>query len=374
MSYQTEKFNFQRLLKTFRRIGLAILLMLGVLFCILIFGSMNDEVSGDGIVAGIREYDLKALVDAPSVKIFYHEGEEVSAGEPIMELDSRNQREKITLLKHQLKELQTKVSAKEKALVILKKDPLPDYYRNAELDLAASREKLKLAEKEFEVYSALYRKKAVTRKEFLQVELNLLSNRINTQRLERDVKRLEDGMAQQIIARAEDELTQFRHQLEAKKDELAMEIRRLDDFIIRAPDSGILTDIPPRPGNYYTKGDVVAKFAANRHKKVIGLIHESQIYKVKRGQRVRIEANQYNYLDYGYFYGQVDAIYQLPEKVDGHYYYPVKVVLTNERMPLRFGSGCKVTIITGRERVLALLLGIRSQDYLVRRGIIKDKK
>ena len=374
MSYQTEKFNFQRLLKTFRRIGLAILLMLGVLFCILIFGSMNDEVSGDGIVAGIREYDLKALVDAPSVKIFYHEGEEVSAGEPIMELDSRNQREKITLLKHQLKELQTKVSAKEKALVILKKDPLPDYYRNAELDLAASREKLKLAEKEFEVYSALYRKKAVTRKEFLQVELNLLSNRINTQRLERDVKRLEDGMAQQIIARAEDELTQFRHQLEAKKDELAMEIRRLDDFIIRAPDSGILTDIPPRPGNYYTKGDVVAKFAANRHKKVIGLIHESQIYKVKRGQRVRIEANQYNYLDYGYFYGQVDSIYQLPEKIDGINYYPVKVVLANEKMPLRFGSSCEVTIITGREKVLALMLGIRSKDYLIRRGLLKENR
>ena len=181
-------------------------------------------------------------------------------------------------------------------------------------------------------------------------------------------------MAQQIIARSEDELTQFRHQLEAKKDELAMEIRRLDDFIIRAPDSGILTDIPPRPGNYYTKGDVVAKFAANRHKKVIGLIHESQIYKVKRGQRVRIEANQYNYLDYGYFYGQVDSIYQLPEKIDGINYYPVKVVLANEKMPLRFGSSCEVTIITGREKVLALMLGIRSKDYLIRRGLLKENR
>ena len=61
MLYQTEKFNFQRLLKTFRRIGYAILLLFGVLFLIIIFGKMNDEVSGKGIVAGIREYDLKAL-------------------------------------------------------------------------------------------------------------------------------------------------------------------------------------------------------------------------------------------------------------------------------------------------------------------------
>ena len=374
MGYQTEKFNFQRLLKTFRRIGYIIALLFLVLFLIIVFGKMNDEVSGKGIVAGIREYDLKSLVDAPSIKIFHHEGDEVPAGEPVMELDSRNQREKITLLKHQLQELETIVSAKEKALAILKRDPLPDYYRNTELELEAAKERLKLAEKEFQVYSTLYEKKAVTRKEFLQIELNLLSSRMTYQRLERDVKRLEDGMAQQIIARAKDELQQYKHQLSAKKDELAMETRRLDDYIIKAPDSGILTDIPPRPGNYYTKGDAVAKFAANKYKKVIGLIPENQIYKVRRGQRVRIEANQYNYLDYGYFYGQVDAIYQLPEKVDGYYYYPVKVVLTNERMPLRFGSGCKVTIITGRERVLALLLGIRSKDYLVRRGIIKDKK
>ena len=374
MVYQSEKFNFQRLLKTFRRIGYVIALLFLVLFLIIVFGKMNDEVSGKGIVAGIREYDLKSLVDAPSIKIFHHEGDEIPAGEPVMELDSRNQREKITLLKHQLQELETIVSAKEKALAILKRDPLPDYYRNTELELEAAKERLKLAEKEFQVYSTLYEKKAVTRKEFLQIELNLLSSRMTYQRLERDVKRLEDGMAQQIIARAKDELQQYKHQLSAKKDELAMETRRLDDYIIKAPDSGILTDIPPRPGNYYTKGDAVAKFAANKYKKVIGLIPENQIYKVRRGQRVRIEDNQYNYLDYGYFYGQVDAIYQLPEKVDGYYYYPVKVVLTNERMPLRFGSGCRVTIITGRERVLALLLGIRSQDYLVRRGIIKDKK
>lgn len=374
MLNQNEKFNFQRMLKTFKRIAFAIALLFTVLFMIVVFGEMNDEVSGQGIVAGIREYDLKALVDAPSVKIIHHEGEEVAAGEPVMELDSRNQREKITMLKHQLQELETLVSAKEKAFAILRRDPLPDYYRNTELELAAAREKLKLAEKEFEVYSDLYNKKAVTRKEFLQVELNLLSNKMTTQRLERDIKRLEDGLAQQIISRAKDELQQFKHQLSAKKDELAMAIRHLDDYIIRAPDSGILTDIPPRPGNYYTKGDIVAKFAANRHKKVIGLINESQIYKVRRGQKVRIEANQYNYLDYGYFYGQVDSIYQLPEKINGVNYYPVKVVLTNEKMPLRFGSSCEVTVITGRERVLALMLGIRSKDYLIRRGLLKEKQ
>ncbi|MBQ7206728.1 MAG: HlyD family efflux transporter periplasmic adaptor subunit [Lentisphaeria bacterium] len=374
MIFQVEHFNFQRLLKTFRRIGLGILLLFVILFLIVIFGEMNDEVAGLGTVTGIREYTLKSLVDAPSVKIFHMDGEELPAGTPLMELDSRTQREKITLLRHQLQELETLVSSKEKALALLRRDPLPDYYRNTELELSAARERLRLAEKEFEVYSDLYKKKAVTRKEFLQVELNLLSNRITARRLERDTKRLEDGMAQQIIERAEDELKQFKHRCSAKRDELAMEIRHLDDYIIRAPDSGILTDIPPRPGNYYTKGDAVARFAANKNKKVIGMIHESQIYKVSRGQSARIEAKQYNYLDYGYFYGQVETIYQLPETVNGERYYPVKILLMDEKLPLRFGSSCKVTIITGRERILALLLGIRSKDYLVRRGLVRGRR
>jgi len=42
-------------------------------------------------------------------------------------------------------------------------------------------------------------------------------------------------------------------------------------------------------------------------------------------------------------------------------------VLTHEPQPLRFGSSCEVTIITGRERIIFALLGIRSKDFLKRR-------
>lgn len=373
MFFQSETFNFRQFIQASRRIGCGIFLMLGMLLGIIVFGSMDDEVCGSGIVAGIREYDLKALVSAPSVKIFHHEGEEVAPGDPVMELDSRSQREKITLLKHELKELEMKVAAKEKAFEITRRDPLPDYYRNTELELDAAKEKLKLAEKEFVIYSDLFSKKTVTRKEFLQIELNLLSCRNTVARLERDRKRLDDGMAQQIVNRAKDELEQLRHQLSGKRDELAMEIRRLDDYIIRAPDHGVITEIPPRPGNFYNRGDAVAKFAAHKYKKIIGMIPEGQIYKVHSGQSVRIESNQYNYLDYGYFPGTVDEVYQLPEKIDGVNYYPVKILLDDERFPLRFGSGCEVTIITGRERIIALLMGIRSKDYFVRRGLTERK-
>ena len=70
----------------------------------------------------------------------------------------------------------------------------------------------------------------------------------------------------------------------------------------------------------------------------------------------------------------METIYQLPERIGGEYYYPVKILLSDEKLPLRCGSSCEVTIITGRERVPALLLGIRSKAYPVRRGIVRPGK
>jgi hypothetical protein len=100
---------------------------------------------------------------------------------------------------------------------------------------------------------------------------------------------------------------------------------------------------------------------------VVALVKENQVYKVQPGQKARIISTQYNYLDYGYFYGKVDYVYQLPVEVNGGRFYPVKLILTDEPYPLRFGSSCEITILTGRERILFVLLGIKSEDYVKRR-------
>ena len=129
----------------------------------------------------------------------------------------------------------------------------------------------------------------------------------------------------------------------------------------------MLTDIPPRPGGFYERGEVVVKFSANQNKKVIALIDEKQIFKVAPGQKVRIYCQQYNYLDYGYFSGRVTNIYQLPVKENGVNYYPVRIVLSDEQYPLRFGAGCDVTIVTGRDRIIFVVLGLRGKGFWERR-------
>ena len=358
-------------LKVFQRIILTIIALVLVMLCVMIFGSMDDEVSGVGNVEGIREYELKTLVSAKVTKVLHFTGQEVTPGEPLLEFDARNQHDEITRLKNAVKALELNISVKEKALELLLKDPLPAYYRHTKNQLSEAKERLVKATTELDVYKKLYDQKVVTRREFLKIELDHLTSRMAVARLEEDWKKLQDGMAKQIIEQAEEELRLLRHQLKGQRDELAMAERHLEDYILRAPDAGIITDAPPRPGGYYAKGDTVIRFAANQRKKIIGLISEKQIFKVESGQRVRIYAKQYNYLDYGYFEGKVDYVYQLPILKDGINYYPVKILLTDEKQPLRFGSGCEVTIITGRERIVFALLGLRSKDYLKRRGLDK---
>ena len=366
---QQQRIRMREQLKVFQRIILTIIILVLIMLGVMIFGSMDDEVSGIGIVEGIREYQLKTLVSAKVVKVLRHPGDEVTPGEILLEFDAQNQHDEIQRLKNAVKELELNISVKEKALALLLKDPLPAYYRHTRNQLSEARERLSKATTELEVYRKLYEQKVVTRRDFLKIELDHLTSRMAVARLEEDWKKLQDGMATQIIAQAKEELRLLRHKLKGQRDELAMAVRHLEDYILRAPDAGIVTDSPPRPGGYYEKGETVIKFAANQRKKIIGLISEKQIFKVEPKQKVRIYAKQYNYLDYGYFEGKVDFVYQLPIEREGINYYPVKILLTDEKQPLRFGSGCEVTIITGRERIIFALLGLRSKDYLKRRGL-----
>lgn len=353
--------------KVFRRIIAAILTLVLVIVIIMCFGSMNDTVEGDGTVVGIREYDLKTLVSAKTVKIYHHEGEEVKKGDLLVEFDSRDQRDKIDMIKHELEELLHEQEVKEQALKILRKDPLPDYFRHTKLQLEEAKERFARNEHELKVYADLFARKAITRREYLRVELDHLNSNMALKRLSEDWKKLQSGMAKDILNKAVKELELLKKRIEGKRKEIVVATNQLEDFKLFAPDHGVLTDIPPRPGGFYERGEVVVKFSANQNKKVIALIDEKQIFKVVPGQPVRIYCQQYNYLDYGFFTGRVTDIYQLPIKQNGANYYPVRIVLSDEQYPLRFGAGCEVTIVTGRDRIIFVLLGLRGKGFWERR-------
>lgn len=366
-----QRSNIKRQLKLFKRIVVTIFLLGIAMLMIMVFGFMEDQVDGIGTVTGIREYHIKSLVSSRTTKILCYEGEEVPRGRAVLEFDARNQHDRIELIKNEIKELELEIQAREKSLELLRKDPLPEYYRHTKIALDEAESKFERSKYELEVYTKLYDQKVISRREILKVEMEHLANKSTVERLRNDWEKLQDGMAKQIVSQAEDELALLKQRHINKQTELTLETKHLEDYIIHAPDNGIITEIPPRPGGYFEKGEIIVKLAANRNKKVVAMIDEKQIFKVEKGQKVRIASRQYNYFDYGYFDGEVDEIYQLPEEVNGVNYYPVKIILIKEPQPLRFGSSCEVTIITGHERIIFALLGFRSKDYLKRRGIIQ---
>lgn len=361
------KVNIQEQLRFFRHIIWFVAFLFVILLLVVILGHMDDEVTGTGNVEGVRQYEIKTLVDAKITEIYKHSGESVQRGEKLVQFDDRNQRDIILTIKNEIKVLEVALEVKLRDLEILKRDPLPTHYRHTRIQLQEAEERYQRSVKELEVYTDLYQKKVISRKEFLKVEMDHLSNKMSLARLKEDWKTLENGLVKEIIDKAMEEIKQLRQQLASKRDALKIAERHLEDYTIYAPDAGIVTDIPPRPGNYYSKGDVIVKFSADQYKKVIALISENQVYKVQPKQKARIISSQYNYLDYGYFYGEVDYVYQLPVEIDGRRYYPVKLILTDEPYPLRFGSSCEITILTGRERILFVLLGIKSENYIQRR-------
>ena len=176
--HQQNRIRMREQLKVFQRIILTIVALVAVMLGVMIFGSMDDEVTGVGTVEGIREYQLKTLVSAKVTKVYRHEGEEVTPGEALLEFDTRNQHDEILRLKNAVQELELNISVKEKALELLHKDPLPAYYRHTRNQLTEARERLSKATTELEVYRKLYEQKVVTRREFLKIELDHLTSRM----------------------------------------------------------------------------------------------------------------------------------------------------------------------------------------------------
>ena len=159
------KIDIRKELKIFRRIVIIIFLLTLSLFGVIAVCYMDDEVSGVGTVEGIRDYAIKTLVDAKASAIFHKAGDFVRAGDKLMEFDSREQQNKITIIENQIRELEIAIAVQEKELVILKKDPLPSYYRHTELELKEARERFLRSKRELESYTSLYEKKAVAKHE-----------------------------------------------------------------------------------------------------------------------------------------------------------------------------------------------------------------
>jgi len=95
--------SIQKQLRIFRRILLIILVIIAVLGAVVGLCSMEDQVSGDGVVAGCREYLLRSPVDARVTAVELKSGDFCRRGRIVVQLDDSELQLEIDNIQRQLK-------------------------------------------------------------------------------------------------------------------------------------------------------------------------------------------------------------------------------------------------------------------------------
>ena len=353
----SSKYNFRKTLRIFRYMLIVLVFFIFIIVAILIFGYMENTVSGRGTIEGFREYQLKSEVMSKIKTVEKREGEQVKKGDVLLRLDDRDLREKIELLENRIKELESEIDVSEAELEVTKHDPLPKEYRHTRIALQTAELRAKKSLLEQEMFQKLYDRKVISWLKLQEKQLKYLSDLTDLKTQRKDFDILENGLAKKIVAKAASELALLKTKLEGKKKELKLLSGHLNDYVFTAPEDGIIRYIPAKPGAYVVPGDTLVRVATTDKKKFTVYIDEKQIYMVREGQTARISSSQYNYLEYGYFEGKVMHIGGMPEFRGGQNYYPVRIMLTKEPHPLRLGSTGDAYIVTGKARIILCLSG-----------------
>ncbi len=353
-----EKYNFRERIHFIRKLVWVLLILILCGVGLLMLGRMEDTVEGRGAVHGQREYELKSFVRSRIVSLACRPGDTVRKGQLLLELDDRELRETILKTDNQIAELKAEIAVSRAALKALRHDPLPKEYRHTEIALQEYRERESQSKRELAIFETLAKKGVASKLELEQRRMNYINNLTELQKLQSDFTKLRQGFAEDIIAQAEAEIVLKEQRLKSLESERVMLDAHRDDYKITAPENGIVGYIPTKVGIYVEPGLMLAVVVAEGARKFIVYIDEKDIYQVQEGQKVRIRSNQYNYFEYGYFYGKVYAVDELPEIRGRSNCYAVHVFLNHGALPLRVGSTGTADIIVGKDFIFKILAGI----------------
>jgi len=317
---------------------------------------MEDTVDCRGIVAGLREHEIKSSVQSHIVKLYHQNGDQVKKGEPLLDLDDRGLQENLSKLQNAINELESEITVKTWNLELLRHDPLPKEYRHTEIALAEYRERVRKSKQEMDVFHKLMLDHAVTAFDYQKRELEYVKNTTELKKLEDDFAKLKSGLATKIIGQSQAEIELLQKRLDGRRNELEWLRKHTTDYRFTAPEDGTISSIPNRTGIYVEPGQTLVTFAADGPRKFIAYVDEKYIHKINEGQLVRIASSQYNYFEYGYFTGKIYAIDELPQAVGTKNCYAVRILIdANAKLPLRLGSSGEAEIVTRRDYIFRVL-------------------
>jgi membrane fusion protein (multidrug efflux system) len=272
------------------------------------------EVSGNARLEVDRAvFPVEAQVDGRIRSSRLELGRSVSEGDVLVELDAgaerlrlQEERARLEALLPQLGTLRSELEAQRSALAA------EGLAAGAELNEARARAReaqlaYAYAAEEQSRLEPLLAKGHVSRLEFLRVETERRKRRATLDALALETDRLKSELLNRqsrgraAVARLERELASVEGQITTSKARIASLSHELTRFVVRAPASGQLGEVPPlQPGSEVRRGDRLAVLVPPGQLRVVADFSPSEaLGRIRPGQQARLRLQAFPWAEYG---------------------------------------------------------------------------
>jgi len=350
--------NMRNKIKIFRFLIIMALVFFALIILILITFRIEDTVISQGVVKALHEYDLKSMVDGRLLELQVEEGATVKKGAVILKLDDTKLKDEMETLKARIRELQSELEVKNKNLVVTRRNPLPKEFRYAEISLNECRDKFRKSKEQLDRYQTLYQRQVVSKATTDKIEVEYYQAKADYERALNTFRKVAEGLENKILEKAESEIQLLLTKLNNEKVRLGLMENHLGDYTLTAPADGEVIATPQKAGCFVEKGDVLVRLATEGTKKIIAYVDQRFVSKIHPDQEVKIISQLYDYFKFGFFSGKVKEVCEVPVKSGDSLLYPVEILIMKEPYPLKHGSAAELRIITGKERIISIILGL----------------
>ena len=360
MMERVENFRNHRK-KLFVVVGL--IMVAGIVSVLLYWNYKASHISTDDAFVEGRIHSIASKVAGTVRKVHVQDNQYVKAGETMVELDSIDYdvrvNEASTSLdaeRAKLNEQESKATAAQKQMVEIEAQ-----MKAAKAGLAAEEANLQQAKTDLARYEGLYKRDAVSKERYERVTTGFKVNEAQLEAARARVKQAEAALATQdaVVRQTESAVSTQKAKIKNKEAMLAHADLNRSYTKIVAPVDGYVTKKSVEVGNQVSIGMPLLAVIPLDDIWIIANYKETQLKKVKRGQKVTIKADMYGDRQ---FKGIVDSImagtgtvFSLfpPENATGNYVkvvqrIPVKITLdkeSNRDYVLRVGMSVVPTII-----------------------------
>jgi HlyD family secretion protein len=234
-------------------------------------GPVRSQISTNGRVEPVKNFEARALVAATVKRVFVHEGQHVRKGELLMQLEDADARTQAAHAESQLRSTEAEESA-------IKNGGTHEEVVTTEAELAKARTDRDTAQRNLDAVKRLHEKGAASLGELHDAENQLSRSTTQVALLE---EKLKNRYSSAEVAKVQAQAEEARASLSAAQVLLARSN-------IRAPQAGIVYALPVREGTYVNAGDLLLEEADLTKVLVRAFVDEPDVGRLHPGQKIEI--------------------------------------------------------------------------------------